>query len=390
MGKKLNEMEFEFADNEFEGTPLGDLPGESDVDSGKRTATSPEELFEVVDDDEYDAATQRKPAEDAKGDGDEDAAESDGEPDVEAVAEDDIEVVADEGDDGGPDEDFDLSISEEEMESYSAGVQQRIRQFTRKVRGLERRAMRVEAENQEAVRIIQAQQERLMQMRELIANGEKQYVAVATAAANAQLAQARAEYRQALESGEPDKIAEANEKVAAATAQLSQLSNYRPVAPQVDATLNALSEQVKARLQAPAAESVPPADPYAMAWMAKNPWFNSRRPADVAMRNYAIEFAKRLEAEGLDPIADHKEYYAEINAEMRRRFPERFRKAQPKTVAGKPATSRPPVAGAANRAAKPTAGNKVQVPARMVRLAQKLGIPVKEYMAEYNRLYNKK
>lgn len=392
MGKKIDEMEFEFADNEFEGTPLGDLPDEDEAQSGRgKPAASAEELFEVVDDetDDDDTPAVRKPAAKDEGDGGEEDDEGNG--GAEAADDDEVEVVPDEDDDGGPDDDFDLTVSEEEMESYSAGVQKRIRQFTRKLRGLERRAGRVEAENQEAVRVIQTQQEQLKQMRELIANGEKQYVAAATAAANATLAQARAEYRQALESGEAEKIAEANEKVAAAAAQLAQVSNYRPVAPQIEANLNALDAQVKARMAAAATDAVPAADPYAMAWMAKNPWFNSKRPNDVAMRNYAIEFAKRLEAEGLDPIADHKEYYSEINAEMRRRFPERFRKAQPKPNAGKPNPgNRPPVAGAASRAGKNGApGAKIQVPARMVRLAQKLGIPVKEYMAEYTRMYGK-
>lgn len=303
--------------------------------------------------------------------------------------EDEIEVVKEvpgsaKRDAAAADEDDD-EISAEEMESFSDKVQSRIRKKTRLQRAAERRADRKAAEADEAIRLVQLLQAQNQQMRQLITNGETQYVAAAKAAGTAALASAQAKLRQALSDGDADKIIEAQTELARATAAASAADQYRAVAPEIERDVGVIDARVKDFNTKRQTQEFEP-DPAAKRWMNRNEWFNK----DQRMRSYAIEYAKELESDGYDPIADAKDYYKEIDKEMRKRFPEKFSDEEdetPQRRAAKPQGKRP-VAPA--RSSGPVAKNgKIRVTESMVRTAQRLGLSVADYAREYAKTYPK-
>lgn len=284
------------------------------------------------------------------------------------------------------DDEDDGEISAEEMESYSDKVRNRIRKQTRLQRTAERRAERATKEADQAVAIIQAQQEQLNRMRQLIANGETQYVNAATVASKSALDSAKAKLKQALTDGDADGIVNAQAELAAAANNVSQTGQYRAVAPEIERDAGVIDARVKDFAKNRQAQTFEP-DPAAKRWISRNEWFEK----DTRLRSYAIEFAKDLEADGFDPIADAKDYYKEIDKEMRKRFPEKFGEDEARPVRRTAAAAPPrrPVAG--GKSAGGGGGqNRVRLTESAVRTAQVLGIPVAEYAKEYQKMYGKK
>jgi hypothetical protein len=311
------------------------------------------------------------------------AAPEEDDADFEIVADDEPEPKAkkaavDEDDDGD-------EISAEEMESYSDKVRNRIRKQTRMQRTAERRAERATKEADQALSIIQAQQEQITRMRMLIANGETQYVNAATVASKSALDAAKSKLRSALEAGDAEGIVNAQAELAQATNAVSQTGQYRAVAPEIERDAGVIDARVKDFAKNRQAQEFEP-DPAAKRWISRNEWFEK----DTRMRSYAIEFAKELEADGYDPIADAKEYYSEINKEMRKRFPEKFDDVEDRPARrAAAAPQRRPVAGG-KPASSGGAQNRVRLTESAVRTAQVLGIPVAEYAKEYQKMYGKK
>ena len=298
--------------------------------------------------------------------------------------EDEPDVVSD--DEPGETDDFPVDVSTEEMEQYSESVKKRIKQFTSKNKRAERRYQRVINENEQALNIIRAQQNQLKQMQSLIQNGERQYVTAATTAATSALERAKSELKQALGDGDADAIAEAQANLATAATIAAQAKGYQPIAPRVDQDIASLDEGVKQMVAQTHRRGFEP-DAATKRWMERNAWFET----DQRLRNYAIEFARELEADGVNPIEDAKEYYTEIDAEMRRRFPEKFKRMNGNgngSTNGHRQSTRPPVAGGRPSSAA-NGKQKLTITTSQARLAEKLGLTLKQYAEAYAKEYPK-
>jgi hypothetical protein len=294
-------------------------------------------------------------------------------------------------DDAALEEDDD-TVSAEEMADYSENVRKRISKQTRLQRAAERRAERFRGEVDEATRIIVAQAEQLERLKTMVKNGETQYVQAAKAASAAAVSSAQQKLRQAMTDGDADKIVEAQTELGRATAALSQAEQYRAVAPDVERDANTVSEQVK-RFAKSRENTVNEPDPAAARWMSRNRWFQK----DPGMTNYAIQYAKTLEADGVDPVEDAAYYYKEIDKEMKRRFSDKLqdddgeprRGAQNRQPQRQQQQQRRPVGGARQSGPVITKG-KIQLTESQVRIAAQLGISPKEYALEYVKTYGSK
>lgn len=376
MPSKLNSMEFIHDPDGFDNASFGpsaDADDDTPYDAFVKATSTDDDDTDTV---EVDVSPKKKPKATTKDD--------DGDDDIEIVADDEPapKKVAKEEDD----EDSDGEISAAEMESYSDKVRNRIRKQTRMQRTAERRAERATKEADQALTIIQAQQEQINRMRQLISNGETQYVNAATVASKSVMDSAKAKLKQALTDGDADGIVAAQAELAQAAHAVSQTGQYRAVAPEIERDAGVIDARVKDFAKQRQNQEFEP-DPAAKRWMAKNEWFEK----DQRMRSYAIEFAKELEADGFDPVADAKDYYKEINAEMRKRFPEKFSddgEDRPARRATSTAPQRRPVAGGRPAAA---GGGKttIRLPESAARTAHKLGLSLADYAKEYIKMYPK-
>jgi len=188
----------------------------------------------------------------------------------------------------------------------------------------------------------------------------------AIAAREAQLASAENEFRSARESADTDKEVAATRRLAEITQQRAQLQSY----------------QVPEAFQPPPPpqrqESVPQLDPITDNWVKNNGWFGE----DKMMRNYAVAYSEQLAAQGVAPQSET--FYSRIDAEMRKRFPERFETGAMSNTNAKPQQSastsrRPPVATATRTPGAVNGTRKVVLSASEAAAARKIGVPLDEY-----------
>ena len=182
----------------------------------------------------------------------------------------------------------------EELESYSKGVQKRISRLTEKFRKEER-------DRQEAVRVAQ----QLLQEKQNLEGRLKQldsgYLNEYGARIEAQVTSARRNYKDAYDSGDTDKMIEAQEALARAT---SDKDRYELAKQRADQRLQAPAPQQQApqyAQQPPQQQAPVQVDAKAQSWAETNTWFGQ----DEVMTYAAFGVHRKLvEEEGFDPQSD--------------------------------------------------------------------------------------
>ena len=251
----------------------------------------------------------------------------------------------------GSDSDSDDSGSDDELEEYSAGVKGRISQLTKRFRE-EERQKQTAIEFAENVR---RENESLKQRMEAL---DKGYMEQFDGRVSSEIDTAKRVLREAHETGDVDKLVDAQESLAALTVQKSA-----PRAPQ----------QAPVAAQQPQPQPQVTPDPKAEAWAANNDWFGD----DEVMTYGAFGIHRRMvEDEGFDPSSN--EYYTELDNRLRHEFPNKF-DSRAKSNGGRK------VASAESSASRNKGGRKtVRLTPSQVAIAKKLNVPLEEY-AKYVR-----
>src|SRR5690606_31994719 len=122
------------------------------------------------------------------------------------------------------------------------------------------------------------------------------------------------------------------------------------------------------------------ADPKAVAWAQRNPWFGQDEP--MTLTAFSIH-KTMVEDEGIDPQSE--EYYQELDKRMRANFPQRFKaKASNEEEAPRQPQARQQRPGvAAQRGAAPAGGTTngkktIKLTPSQVAIARKLNVPLAE------------
>lgn len=261
--------------------------------------------------------------------------------------------------------------TDEEIKSYSKNVQKRISQLTerfhserRQREDLDRRYQDTSKLNDESI----AHMRRLIaennQLKELIENGEKVLIGEHKGRLEADLAQAKAAYREAHEAGDTAGIIAANEKLARLAAQIERVGDrrFQPLQKQDE------EEFIKTlRPQQQQPQQPKPTDK-ALEWYKRNDWW--ARPGSEAMTNFALGLHQQLiQHEGVRPDTD--EYFSRIDEEVRKRFPERFNSAPRRTASN--------VAPVSRQSGQDRQRKTVQLSESQVRLARRLGLTPQQY-----------
>ena len=259
-------------------------------------------------------------------------------------------------------------IEKDELSEYSDDVKTRFKQL-KKVYHDERRA-KEEAfrEQQEAVEATRRLLEENRRMKHILQNGEKEYVDAVKNSAQLQLELAKKAYKDAYDTGDSDKMLEAQQVITQSTLQLDRANNFKlPPLQEENFAVQTRQEQV---------QPVRRPDDKAMAWQERNSWFGSNR----SMTAYALGLHEELRDNGVEIGSD--EYYSKLDKTMRKRFPENFQDTieREETPNQKKA---PTVVAAATRS---TGSKKVKLKTSQVALAKKLGLTPEQYVAELLKL----
>ena len=252
-----------------------------------------------------------------------------------------------------------------ELESYSENVQKRIKKLKFEFHEERRRKEEAERVKEEAIRYAETQKRALEAMQAKYAEGETLFVGQAKARVDVELDRARADYKTAYESGDADALVTAQEKLTELKAEKMRLDSFRPAPPQKP-------QPVQRDVPTP-----PTPDARTMEWVAKNPWFGPDRHNDKEMTAVAMVVHEKLQNSGV--AIGSEEYYSQIDAAMRRRFPDKFADEDIEVKA--PSRQAGSVVAPASRSA-PTSRDKVRITASAAALAKRLGLTPEQYAAQ--------
>jgi hypothetical protein len=260
-------------------------------------------------------------------------------------------------------------LEKDELEAYDEGVKNKLKQM-RKVWHDERREKEAALrEQQEALTFAKKLLDENKRIKEILSQGEKEYVNVTQSAATLELDAAKRAYKEAYEAGDADKLIEAQQALQAANLKLIQAKNFKlPPLQEEEFPVQIPQQQV--------APQVPTPDSKALSWQQRNPWFGQ----DEEMTATALGLHQKLVRGGVEAGSD--EYYASLDKTMRKRFPEIFEEPEEKPKAearSKPSTVVAP-------AVRSTSSNKIKLRASQVQLAKKLGLTPEQYAKEQIKL----
>ena len=268
-------------------------------------------------------------------------------------------------------------LEEDNLEDYSDRVKQRMAQL-KKVYHDERRAKEEAArEKEEAIAYAQKVYQQNQKLQTTLSSGEEDYLKTLIGSAEKELALAKRDYREAYDSGDTDKIVEAQALMNSAQYKLSQASNLKPQYRASQTPENSVqSPQEVTRPRAPQP------DVKAQAWQAKNQWFGK----DEEMTSLALGVHERLVRSGIQPTSD--EYYLRIDETMQKRFPENFEidLVETSLEPEKPSQRKP--SNVVAPASRSTAPKKVRLSKTQVAFAKKLKLTPEQYAREMIKLEN--
>ena len=255
---------------------------------------------------------------------------------------------------------------DDEIESYSERVQKRMKKLSFEAKEAERQRQSLAREREELLRVSQTFHSENEKLRQQLQQNEGTLVAQAKARLEAQLAQAKASYKEAYELGDTEKMIEAQEKLTSLNNDMYRVNNYKPRPAQPAQQPAPQAVQQAERPQAPKL------DERQEKWLSDNDWYGK----DRQMTAFALGVHEELVYNGVDPNSD--KYYTEINSAVRKRFADKFEDdLEEVEVAPKKKAN---VVAPATRSSKNP--QKVKLTQTQVALAKRLGLTPQQYAAQ--------
>lgn len=269
---------------------------------------------------------------------------------------------------------LDAADDEEELDEKAQAL--RLKQY-KKIYHDERRAKEAAfREQQEAINLTKRLMEENKKLREKYSEGEKTYIEKAQSEADLQVQVAQRAYKEALESGDPDKIVEAQTALNEAGYKVQKVKDFKPT------TLQAEENDVQIQQ---VDQQRPKIDQKTQSWLDQNPWYGTKK----AMSSFAVGIHEELLDEYGQAIVGTDQYFKRIDRTMREKFPEYFdtmeEKAEPKEEVQKPVSKAKPSTVVAP-ATRSTASKQVKLKTSQQAIAKKLGLTPEQYARELMKL----
>ena len=257
--------------------------------------------------------------------------------------------------------------TDDEIETYSDKVKHRIKELTHARHDERRSKETVMREKQELERLAQHLIEENKSLKKSVNVGQEAFVHSSKEKAEADIAMARRQYKEAQEAFDTDAIIAAQEALTEAKWNLEKVKNYR---------VTPLQEEHNAvQIQPRQAQTVQP-DEKSLRWQAKNQWFGSNGFEEVT--SFSLGLHQKLVNSGVDPRSD--EYYEQIDARVRSTFPEMFGGGEQKrSEARRPSNVVAP-------ASRSTTAGKVKLTTTQLGLAKKFGLTPQQYAMQVAKL----
>ena len=250
-------------------------------------------------------------------------------------------------------------FNDDELTKYDEGVQKRIKHFTKGYHEERRSKEAAIREKEEAFKFAQSLLAENEQLKGSVNQNQTALLEQAKRVVSNEVDEAKRQYKEAYESGDSEKLVEAQEALTNAKIRADKVNNFKP------SPLQARQSNVQTEPQ-PAKQA--PVDEKLLAWQDNNQWFGSNK----RMTAYALGVHEDLVSEGIP--AGSAEYYRRIDADIRSRFSDQF--GADESVDAKPQRTKSNIVASATRS---TAPKKIVLSQSQVNLAKRLGLTNEQY-----------
>lgn len=256
------------------------------------------------------------------------------------------------------------------------GAEKRIRQLVKQKKERDDKIAQLEAERQSLIQTVNSRDKSTVDLQKNTFDLTEQQL-------QKQTELAKQSYLAAYDSGDKEKMLEAQEILSKSQLDLNNIEQNRTQLAQYERTLEEreqrqqyAQEQQQVQDQAQTTDY----DPQAVEWSQKpeNTWFGSDNIMTVA----ALTIDAQLKEEGYDPSS--QSFYAEVDSRMRQEFPHKFNQEVQQEAPAQRNTQQV-VAGQSRSSSSNSSSKKVKLTQEDVRLAQKWNIPLEKYAAEKAR-----
>ena len=254
-------------------------------------------------------------------------------------------------------------LDKDELDEYSESAKQKIAGFRKVFHDERREKERALREQQEAIAVAQRLLEENRSLKSKVSSSEQFALDSYMSSADREMEMAKREYKEAYDSGDSEKLVDAQEKMTAAKIKADRalsISEQRSL------------QRAEPEVQIPQQRQQPVRDPKAETWRDRNSWFGQ----DDEMTSLALGLHEKLVKENGMAYATTDEYYRRIDDTMRKRFPENF-----ESVDERPATRTKPSTVVAP-ASRSTSSKKIRLTTSQQAIAKKLGLTNEQYARE--------
>jgi len=246
-------------------------------------------------------------------------------------------------------------LYDDEMTDYSAKVKKKLLQMKKLAHDERREKDAAMREQQEALSFAQQVIEENKRLKSHLNENEKSILQSVSKNVEMEMEQAKRSYREAYESGDTEKMLDAQQKLTDVALKQEKVKNFKP------SPLQTENPVVQTR------QETPRADPSAVAWQQENAWFGQ----DKLMTGMALALHEQLKDDGV--VLSSQEYYRRIDETMRQRFPEKFETDKPnESSRTRPSTNVAP-------ATRSTSPKKMRLTQSQLAISKKLGLSPEQY-----------
>jgi len=264
-------------------------------------------------------------------------------------------------------------LEADELEDYSDKVKTRLKQMKKVWHDERREKEREMREKTEALSVAQRILEENRRLKSTLAHGEQSLIGSYKQTAEFEASAAKREFKEAYESGDADRLADAQEKLAEVNYRMQQINNYRPTLQQEDNEVGIPQQQVQ----------IPQPDQKTMAWQERNTWYGT----DPEMTASALGLHQRLINERGPQFAGTDEYWGAVDKTMRRRFFDYFGDETDNSDT-KPATRDLKASSVVAPASRTRSPKKIVLNKTQVSIARRLGLTNEQYAREVVKMEN--
>jgi len=250
-------------------------------------------------------------------------------------------------------------LEADELEDYSDKGKTRMKQMKKVWHDERREKEQAERERQEALILAQKVLEENKQLKAKVSGTETALVSKYKESAQRQFADAKQEYKEAFESGDSERLVEAQQKMSSAKDILDKTERYKPTPVQAEEiVVNSSPSKLESKTAA---------------WQERNPWFGT----DKLMTALALGLHEELIEKHGQSFNSTDEYWREVDKTMRDRFPERFKRDN------RTETRQTTVVAPATRSMAP---KKVTLTKTQLNIVKRLGVTPEQYAREFLKL----